>query len=186
MRFELGLKEQNIVCESLGRGFQSVVPRKGGIDDFDDADTLQIPKRAFLLLPARFHDHTENVQPTFASALADHLPQKFEGQFQARYGAVVIRELFLSDKSQLVDVEPMQAFTQSILDERFEYRSPGLHVLLLRVYRLRDAIFVPDDERTGGCRSWIELPEPHATESVPIISDETFAETESRFDQLAN
>ena len=176
MRYALGLKEQAIVCEALGRGLQTVAIRKGGIEDLDDAERLQIPERPFLLLPARFHEGEMPVHLGFRERLRDHLPRRFEGQFQVHYGATVVSETFVESADALVRLAPLQAFTEDELRKRFAYRTPGVHVLTLRAYRLRDAIFVPDSPETAGCRSWIELPEPHACESVPVLTDDTFAE----------
>ena len=174
MHYDLGLKEQSVVCEALGRGLQTFVPRKGGIDDLADAETLAIPQRPFLLLPARFHETLDNLRPPILAALQSHLPTKIEGQFQARYAAQVEREVFLETDSRIEAVAEHQAFDASVLQERFDYRTPGLHLLLLRVYQLSDAVFVPENEQTGGCRSWIELPQPHPCEARPVLSDDAF------------
>ncbi|HEX4640711.1 MAG TPA: DUF1802 family protein, partial [Chthoniobacterales bacterium] len=56
---------------------------------------------------------------------------------------------------------------------RFEYKAAGLHVALVRVFRLEPSWTFPDRPAYGGCRSWVNLPEiPAAMGLEPVLSDE--------------
>jgi len=71
---------------------------------------------------------------------------------------------------------------ESVVRERFEYKGAGLHVALVRVFRLEPAWTFPDKPAYGGCRSWVSLPQPPATTRFePVLSDEQHAECARRF-----
>ncbi|MDB6137217.1 MAG: hypothetical protein JWO94_289, partial [Verrucomicrobiaceae bacterium] len=56
-----------------------------------------------------------------------------------------------------------------------------LNVALVRVFKLRARWSFPYSKSYGGCRSWVNLPEPPEgwRESlVPAVSDEAFARTQ--------
>ena len=63
--------------------------------------------------------------------------------------------------------------------ERFNYRQPGLFLLVVRVYKIPKAVELDDSPYFAGCRSWIEFPEPLTTAGCqPVLSDEDFAQRE--------
>ena len=170
----LGFKEQNVVCESLAAGLQVFVPRKGGLDDFDEDGGLRIERRPLALLPARFHQDADTVRPDCRNRLPP-LREKVEGEFRVTLLAQVAGALLLDRIEQVEAVMPEQAFVDAVLHERFAYRTPGLHLLLLRVWRLPSPAIVPDDDRTAGCRSWVELPDPiDPAGATPVIDCDEF------------
>ena len=70
----------------------------------------------------------------------------------------------------------------SVIEERFEYDTEkgslggdGINVAFVRVYRLEPQVTLPMEQRFGGCRSWVELPEIDPGTLVSVISDEEHA-----------
>ena len=57
--------------------------------------------------------------------------------------------------------------------DRLKWKSQQpLMVLLLRVYRLPRPQILPYRDTYGGCKSWIELAEPIATDNLtPVLED---------------
>jgi hypothetical protein len=50
---------------------------------------------------------------------------------------------------------------ESVVRERFEYVSAaGVHVAFVEVFRLDRVWHFPDSKSYGGCRSWVQLPDP--------------------------
>ncbi|MDG0790269.1 DUF1802 family protein [Cohnella ginsengisoli] len=48
-------------------------------------------------------------------------------------------------------------------------------MLLLRVYVLDRPVAIPNEERYGGCKSWLNLAEPLSAEGArPALGDEAF------------
>ena len=154
------LKEQNAVCEALGRGLVVAIARKGGIEDETSAGLREAlvpqPDRPFLLLPTRFHEADDTLRPVVRESLAD-LPAKPPEAFCCRYVARCVDEFVLREPERLDVLAELQPFTSAVLQERFDYREPGLVVLVLQTLRLPEPLLVPDDERVAGCRSWVTV-----------------------------
>jgi hypothetical protein len=71
--------------------------------------------------------------------------------------------------------------------KRFAYRSPGLNVLSIRVYRAAKAHEIPDRAEYQGCHSWVELHEELPTEgSAPVLDDAAYADLLKSLDLLLN
>ena len=69
-------------------------------------------------------------------------------------------------------LEPLHILERSVVRERFDYdKTPGLHVALVRVFRLTPSWIFPDTPQYGGCRSWVKLPNcPQNTRSEPVLT----------------
>jgi hypothetical protein len=80
----------------------------------------------------------------------------------------------------LRDLRPIQALgslhvlQSNVLEERFHYDKPeGLHIALLRAFRIFPVWELPFHPSYGGCRSWITLPDPPADlKKEPVLTDE--------------
>ena len=82
---------------------------------------------------------------------------------------------------------PFHVWSQETVQARFAYRTPGLHALLVRVYRAAEAIQLPDTAAYAGCRSWVELGRALPTEpAAPVLNEADFAELRRRIDRLLN
>ena len=69
--------------------------------------------------------------------------------------------------------------------KRFHYRTPGLFVVIVRVYRLTAAIEIDEMPAYDGCRSWVELEKALPTESsTPVLDDESFRIVQKQLDLL--
>ena len=79
-------------------------------------------------------------------------------------------------------LEPFHILQESVVRERFEYKGAGLHVALVRVFRLEPIWVLADKPAYGGCRSWVELPEcPAEMRFEPVLSGEEHARIAERF-----
>jgi hypothetical protein len=77
-------------------------------------------------------------------------------------------------------LEPFHVLQESVVRERFEYKGAGLHVALVRVFRLEPSWVLTHKPAYGGCRSWV--PEcPAEMRFGPVLSDEEHARTAERF-----
>jgi hypothetical protein len=171
----IALKEWAVVCRALDAGLQSILLRKGGIDEGPDG--FRMRHREFWLLPTRFHEGPESLGPGHASLLDQTQAERPEpGKFRvARYGVVVeAREII--EQSQVDRLARLQILSAETLQKRFHYRQPGLSLIVVRVYRLPEPHFGIETPELAGCRSWAELPTELPTADVqPVLSDEQFA-----------
>ena len=176
-----GLKEWAIVIEAMGRGEQSVIVRKGGIAEGRAGFAFRHPE--FFLFPTFFHEQVGKVRTTNVT-----IPEQAEGEIEIGFFAKVevVKELTFWETAAAL--EPLHVLQPSVVRERFEYEGkPGLHVALVRVFRLEPRWSFPDAPKYGGCRSWVTLPEcPEATRFEPVLSDREHKERGEKFSVVAS
>lgn len=152
-----GLKEWAIVCEAMGRGEQCIILRKGGLAEGRAGFGFRHPE--FFLFPTFFHEQIVKVRGEHAD-----LPKAWEGEIEMGYFAKVITATHITSWETAAALESLHILQPSVVRERFDYdKAPGLHVALVRVFRLAPGWIFPDAPSYGGCRSWVTLPD-HPTE----------------------
>ena len=162
----VGFKEWALVCEALGRGNQAILLRKGGIAEGRAGFGFRHDE--FFLFPTFFHEQLVKVRKAGAE-----LPMAREGEIEIRYFAKLEAQRHLTLWEQVSALEPFHILEESVVRERFEYKSAGLHVALVRVFRLEPSWVLADKPAYGGCRSWVELPEVSAhTAFQPVLADD--------------
>ena len=63
----------------------------------------------------------------------------------------------------------------SVVQQRFQYKQPGLHVLVVRVFQLPQAHVLAETPEIAGCKSWVELDRPLATHgATAVLADDAF------------
>lgn len=152
----IGFKEWALVCDALGSGRQSVIIRKGGIAEGRDGFAFR--HREFFLFPTFFHEQLNRVR-----LASPKLPAPLFGEVEIRYSARVDSARLLTRWGDVRALVPLHILAESVVRERFEYdATPGVHVAFVEVFRLDPVWRFPDARAYGGCRSWVELPEPPA------------------------
>ena len=152
----IGFKEWALVCQALGEGRQTIILRKGGIAEGRDGFAFQ--HREFFLFPTFFHEQVERVRLPGAI-----LPAPRPHEIEIHYFAQVEETRVLTDWEEVRALEPRHILEESVVRERFEYDdAPGVHVAFVRIFRLVPVWRFPDAKAYGGCRSWVQLPEPPA------------------------
>ena len=162
----VGFKEWALVCEALGRGQQSILLRKGGIAEGRDGFGFRYPE--FFLFPTYFHEQVGKVR-----MLNAEVPPAREGEVEIRYFAKLAAQRQITSWEEAAALTPFHVLAEPVIRERFEYKSAGLQVALVRVFRLEPAWVFADKPAYGGCRSWVNLPQcPMETRFQAVLSDE--------------
>jgi|SRR5436190_17213027 len=162
----VGFKEWALVCDALGRGEQTILLRKGGIAEGREGFGFRYSE--FFLFPTFFHEQVLKVRNPVAE-----IPPKHDGQIEIRYFAKLEAEKVITSWKIAEALEPFHILANSVVRERFEYKEAGLHVALVRVFRLEPSWTFPDKPAYGGCRSWVNLPDcPPNTHFVPVLDDD--------------
>jgi hypothetical protein len=150
----IGFKEWALVCAALGEGRQTIIIRKGGIAEGREGFAFR--HREFFLFPTFFHEQLGRTRLPDAA-----LPEPRSGEIEIRFLAKVEETRVITDWEEARALEPLHILQESVVRERFEYDdAPGVHVAFVRVLRLEPVWRFPDAKSYGGCRSWVELPEP--------------------------
>jgi hypothetical protein len=156
MTLSVAFKEWAVICEALAVGRQSVILRKGGIAE--EGGAFRPEHSEFLLYPTYFHEHRSGVKPEFLPLLdiaESARPEPGTIRFSHFVRVTGVRHL-----TQLADVlalDDRHAWTAEVVKQRFHYRSPGLFVLEVRVFRLPEPAVRPERPEYAGCKTWVHL-----------------------------
>jgi hypothetical protein len=171
----VGFKEWALVCQALGRGEQTILLRKGGIAE--GRDGFGFRHSEFFLFPTFFHEQVVKVRTPGAE-----IPAACQGEIEIRFFAKLEARKEITSWPMAAALEPFHILQESVVRERFEYKGAGLHVALVRVFRLEPSWVLTDKPAYGGCRSWVNLPErPAEMRCEPVLSDEEHAKIAERF-----
>jgi hypothetical protein len=174
----VGFKEWALVCEALGRGEQSILVRKGGIAE--GRAGFGFRHSEFFLFPTFFHEQVEKVRGDEVE-----IPERSDGQIEIRYLARLISAAHITDWEKASALAPLHILRESVVRERFDYKQSGLHVALVRVFRLAPSWIFPDTPAYAGCRSWVKLPEcPPQTRWEPVLTEQAHETVLTRFDAI--
>jgi len=171
-------KEWHVITEALGSGEQWLILRKGGIAEGKGG--FKPEHGRFWLFPTRYHEQLEQTKPA-AAAFAKMDPPS-ETEIPLKYYAEVTDVAFLEDADALAGLDRFHLWKPEVIRERFDWsRTSGVHLLVLRVFRARNAHRLKASKDFAGCKSWIEVPADLDTAAgVPVIADEEFSTRRSR------
>ncbi len=164
----IAFKEWAVVMDALGRGEQIVILRKGGISE--EGSVFRPEHAEFLLYPTYFHEHHAGVKPEF-------LPLLERAEVAKPAAGVVrfthfVRVESVTQATQLEDalaLDARHAWTPDVVKQRFHYRTPGLFVLNVRVFRLARPVDAVDRPEYAGCKTWVTLDTPVDTEGATEV-----------------
>lgn len=176
----VAFKEWAGICRALIRGRQSLILRKGGISE--DSGLFEPEHRAFWLYPTRLHEPAQGLREEVAGWEAES--EEEPGLVPIRALATVEQVLYLDDPGRLKDLEPWHVWTEETVRKRFEYRTPGLWVLGVRVWAWKAARKIAERSEYAGCKTWVPLIEGIETEGLtPVLSEEAYGEAMRRLSQ---
>jgi hypothetical protein len=168
----IAFKEWAVICRALAEGRQSVILRKGGIAE--EGGAFRPEHSEFLLYPTYFHEHRAGVKPEFLPLLEATEADRLEpGTIRFTHFARVTEVRHVTGLDAALALDPLHAWTPEVVRRRFEYRTPGLFVLTVRMYRLGTAAARPERPEYAGCKTWVTLDEPvPADGATPIAQGE--------------
>lgn len=172
-------KEWQVVCDALASGRQSILLRKGGIHE--GRQGFSFAHESFFLFPTRFHASGDQVREGEATAMPEWQPGDI---IRVTHHAEAKWAVTLTDWREVAALEPLHIYSEQTVRDRFDWEGKGMasgsiHLALVRVRELASPWEFPYEVKYGGCRSWINLPDPPAgwrESAVPVISDESFAQ----------
>jgi hypothetical protein len=158
-------KEWAVVCDSIARGETSLIFRKGGIAEGRDGFHFKFQR--FFLFPTFFHEQIERTRLG-----SDRMLEPVPDSVVVTLFLEVEFSRWVEELGWLADLEQFHILKSSVLRERFCYEDrKGLYVAFVRAYRLSRAWKFPFQRSYGGCRSWVELPEPPQDLQITPILD---------------
>jgi hypothetical protein len=185
-----GFKEWSIVCEALGRGEQNIILRKGGIAEGREGFSFRHGE--FFLFPTWFHEQPEKVRKSAGWTDSSRgesdleLPEPNADRIDIKYFAKLESSHLIASWQLAEALEPFHILQANVVRERFEYdQALGLQVALVRIFRIRPTWTIVNEKKYGGCRSWVNLPEPpKGLRFEPVLSDTEHAACRNQFLEL--
>lgn len=174
--FDAALKEWAVVCRALADGRQTLLIRKGGIREIRDG--FEVTHSRFWLFPTSVHQKETDLVPAvrnefLALQAAPPAPDTIPIQLYAEVADAV----HVTDLDRLRSLADQHILSWDCVASRFHYRNkPGVHVLLLRVFRRPEPFVVPVESWYDGCVSWVALAKPLSPAGCSsVLSDSAFA-----------
>jgi hypothetical protein len=180
----VAFKEWAAICQSLASGRQCLILRKGGISE--EGGKFLVEHSEFLLYPTYFHEHQSGMKPEYRNAFESAEEERPAlGTIAFTHFVRVTDVQYVTQLETALALDPLHAWTADVIRQRFHYRTPGLFVLTVRVYRLPQPVIRPERPEYAGCKTWVTLDSPVSTEGVvPVLTDEEFEERTTRLQKI--
>ena len=172
----IAFKEWAVVCRALAEGRQALILRKGGIAE--TGGQFRPEHDRFWLYPTFVHEKPEGIKPEavdlFRAAEADRPPA---GRLRLTHFAQVHGVYHVTQLFGALLLDDLHIWSEATVRQKFEYRSPGLYVLPVRVFRAATPIEADETPAFAGCRTWVELERGYSmAAATPVITDSAFNE----------
>jgi hypothetical protein len=171
----IAFKEWAVICRALALGRQSLIIRKGGIAETGGIFTPEHSR--FWLYPTHFHEQQQKgviaaAQDLLQEAEANRAPT---GMLRFTHFVEVGTVTFVEKLESALALNGLHVWSSETIVQRFHYRTPGLYVLPVRVWRAGPHE-VPEQHEYAGCKTWVELSESLCTEPREgILDDDEYA-----------
>lgn len=165
----LAFKEWSFIVDALGKGYQSIILRKGGISEEEGEFTLKGKK--FLLFPTLYHQAKEHIKPEWLQRLDGTRFHPGQETVKIEYFAEVIEKRIVKDWDTLQRFEKEHAWTEEIVKERFNRWEKSVHLLLVQIYKLNNPFELELKPEYEGCKSWIQLDINDNFEGQAVINE---------------
>jgi hypothetical protein len=171
----VAFKEWAVICRALAEGRQALILRKGGIAEAGGRFTPEHDR--FWLYPTYVHQQAGGIKPAAADLLrAAEVDRPPAGILRLTHFAEVTGVYFIRQLHGALLLDDLHYWTEATVRQRFDYRSPGLYVLPVRVYRAAAPIEQPERPEYAGCRTWVEIGrELRVDGATPVLTDAAFA-----------
>jgi len=175
----VAFKEWAVVCAALAAGRQSIILRKGGIHE--GREGFRVQHSTFWLYPTNFHQQSQHLSDDagdFLTAAARQQPPP--GEFHLSQLAIVEQVIRLEHEEVVQSLRGLHIWSDATVRERFQYRQPGLFLLLVRIFAHDTPHVVQETPEMAGCKSWVDLSHPMpTTELKPVLSETEFTARKS-------
>jgi hypothetical protein len=179
-------KEWAAICQALAAGRQALILRKGGVAEV--GNVFQPDHSRFWLYPTFVHQQEQGVKPGVA-ALVQEAENDRPGKGLVRFTHFVeVSGVYqVGNLQDALALDELHLWTRATVQQRFEYRQPGLFVLPARVWRMPRVFELIETPGYAGCKSWVELEQALPTEgATPVLDDAAFREVIRQIEDILN
>ena len=168
------LKEWQVAVAALEQGETIVLLRKGGIREAGGRFAVQHER--VWLYPTVEHQKPELLKPPYAERVKPVASGWQPDSIRISAWAEITHVFPVTDATAVMNLLPLHVWNATFVTERLQWQpTQPIYVLLLRVQRLIQPVSIPYSASFGGCKSWIALEVPLATQpSEPVIDAPTY------------
>lgn len=183
-----GFKEWQVVCDALASGRQAIILRKGGIHE--GRQGFSFGEESFFLFPTRFHNQAQFVREGEVSVAPEW---EVGDTVRIEHFCEVPRARTLTSWDEVAALAGEHIWTEETVRQRFDWEGKGMsagsiHVALVRAFRLARPWEFAYEKKYGGCRSWVDLPEPPEgwrEGMAPVLDDAAFERLAEKLENSA-
>ena len=159
-RYPPTLKEWASIVNALKAGDQTVLLRKGGIQEDSSGFMVGDKRSRFFLFPTFEHQEKKHIKPEFHKHLDNALSNKpSDGFNMLDCWARVVYENNIHSEDTINELSRFHILSDSYVKERIEWLpEKPMKVLFLKVYKV-PGFEIPILPEYNGCKSWIDLQE---------------------------
>jgi hypothetical protein len=170
----VAFKEWAGVCDALARGRQSLILRKGGIREGQGPGAFVPEHDEFWLYPTAVHQSQQGLRFTGEG----DAPGAGGPGSLVPIGLLARVDLIgqVCDEGRLPALEEFHILTAETVRSRFHYRTPGLWVLIPRIWRREPPFHITPTVEQAGCKTWVKLDTALPTSLLqPAVDDSEWA-----------
>ena len=170
----IALKEWASVVQAVREGIQTVLLRKGGIEE--EGGSFQVAHEEFLFMPTYEHQTPDALAPRYQRFITPH--QVEAPTITLDTYARVLDTYPILHLSQTEPFSHLHIWSPDQINERFRFKPEApLWLVVFQGFRLDQPVAIPADPEYAGCRSWVRLKQSIATASArPILSEKRLGE----------
>ncbi len=169
---DTALKEWQSVCRALAEGRQTVLLRKGGIQEGPGG--FAITHSRFALLPTQLHQNIDMLRPDARDLVepGDDEPVTFD----LTHGGEVTDIHTVPSREALDRLDGLHVWDEEYFDLRWNYKPERpLYLVVVRAFALASAVTLKNTYKIAGCRSWVPL-DAAVEEGEPVLTAAAFDE----------
>ena len=180
----VAFKEWAVICRALADGRQALILRKGGIAE--SGDEFQIEHNRFWLYPTYTHQQHTGIQPDAVPLLEQVEAERPPiGTVRLTHFAEIMGIYHAHHLFAVLALAHLHLWSEDTVRMRFAYRTPGLYVLPVRVYRAAELFELPESAAFAGCRSWVDLGRDLPTAgAAAVLTDQAMHDLLRTLDKL--
>ena len=182
----MAFKEWAVICRALGEGKQAIILRKGGIAEEHGRFTPDHSR--FWLYPTYVHQQREGIKAS-ALPLLEIVQKEPHDSKRVRFThfAEVSGVFQVLDLPRILDLDSLHLWSEETVKMKFHYRTPGIFILPVRVYRVARPIEHLVKPEYDGCKTWVDLGEDLSTQgATPVLSDREYHDVLDSLDRILN
>jgi len=183
----MALKEWAVVLKALEEGKQTILLRKGGIQEEGGEFKPEHPE--FFLYPTFEHESAADIKPDWRPRLAAiEKENKDPKRIHFRLYAIAERVEKVTDWEACKRLIPFTVMSDEAIEKRFNYGDwQGVYVFIVRVFSLPVPMDLPVKPVYEGCKSWVPLETSMFTAgSMPVLPDGAWPYTRDKISKVVH